>query len=343
MDTTFLNKIHRSLLRHKTNLVDWVKNGDTSQSRCLGTDKKEECSVENLEIISKIDEALDKVEHGTFGKCELCSGEVEEERLTLDFTTCVCLDHYSPDQLRELERDLEMAAKVQQHLLPASLPALNGVQMAVMARPAGVVGGDYYDFFRYKQHCQGLAIADVMGKGVQASMLMANLQASLRIMGPDYQDLASLANRLNELFRFNLKQIRFITMFLAGYDPESREMHYINAGHHPPLLWNSVSQSYQWLKPTGPAIGLVPETNYKLETLQFDDGDMLVMYTDGLVEARNNKKKEFGLDGLVQYTQENCTKPPQTFLNDLLSEVNSFGADIRDDLTLMVLKMESLN
>jgi sigma-B regulation protein RsbU (phosphoserine phosphatase) len=343
MEATFLKKIHRSLLRHKTNIIEWVRNGSSSQEICFGEDGEHHCSVESLEIISKIDEALDKVEHGTFGKCELCSGEVEEERLMLDFTTCVCLDHYSPEQLRELERDLEMAAKVQQHLLPSSLPALNGVQMAVLSRPAGAVGGDYYDFFRYKEQCQGFAIADVMGKGVQASMLMANLQASLRIMGPDYPDLTSLANRLNELFRFNLKQIRFITLFLAGYDPDSREMHYINAGHHPPLLWNAASQSYQWLKPTGPAIGLVPETNYSLETLQFDDDDMLVMYTDGLVEARNSAKTEFGLDGLAQYTKENCSKPPQTFLNDLLDEVSSFGGDIRDDLTLMVLKMDSLN
>lgn len=344
MEATFVNKIRRSLLHHKNNLVEWVKNGDTSKGRCLAADGESvDCSVQDLKIISKIDEALGKVEHGTFGRCELCSGEVEEERLILDFTTCVCLDHYSPEQLRELERDLEMAAKVQQHLLPGSLPALNGVQMAVMARPAGIVGGDYYDFFRYKEQCQGFAIADVMGKGVQASMLMANLQASLRIMGPDYPDLTSLANRLNELFRFNLKQIRFITLFLAGYDPDSREMHYINAGHHPPLLWNAVSHSYQWLKPTGPAIGLFPETNYKLETRQFDESDMLVMYTDGLVEARNKEKKEFGLDGLAKYMQRNFAKPPQAFLNDLLSEVHTFGGVIRDDLTLMVLKMDALN
>lgn len=344
MEATFLNKMRRSLHRHKKNLVEWVTNGDASKDRCLAADGKPiRCSVEDLEIISKINEALDKVDYGTFGRCELCSGEVEEERLVLDFTTCVCLDHYSQDQLRELERDLEMAAKVQQHLLPGSLPALKGVQMAVMARPAGIVGGDYYDFFRYKEQCQGFAIADVMGKGVQASMLMANLQASLRIMGPDYPDLTSLANRLNELFRFNLKQIRFITLFLAGYDPDSREMHYVNAGHHPPLLWSAESQSYQWLKPTGPAIGLVPETNYKLEKLQFDDHDMLVMYTDGLVEARNTEKKEFGLDGLVRYTEGNFSKSTQTFLNDLLGEVTSFGGAIHDDLTLMVLKMDSPN
>jgi sigma-B regulation protein RsbU (phosphoserine phosphatase) len=340
MDKKFLNRIRHLLQRHKDNLADWFKNGSSPKNLYFGlNDNQPTTTDEGLEMISKIDHALDQVEHGTFGKCELCSGEVEEERLILDFTTCVCLDHYTTEQLRELERDLEMAAKVQRHLLPSSLPALGGVEMAVMARPAGAVGGDYYDFFRYKEQCQGFAIADVMGKGVQASMLMANLQASLRIMGPEYPDLPRLATRLNELFRFNLKQIRFITMFLAGFDPDTRDMHYINAGHHPPLLWNAISNTHRWLKPTGPAIGLVPEASYKSETLKFEAGDMLVMYTDGLVEARNGDKKEFGQDGLVKYTSHNFSKPPEIFVNGLLSEVETSGAKIQDDLTLMVLKM----
>lgn len=340
MDKKFLNKIRNLLQRHKDSLVEWFKNGSSPKNLYFGLDEDQVArSSKNLEMISKIDHALDQVENGTFGKCELCSGEVEEERLILDFTTCVCLDHYTPEQLRELEQDLEMAAKVQRHLLPSGLPALGGVEMAVMARPAGAVGGDYYDFFRYKEQCQGFAIADVMGKGVQAGMLMANLQASLRIMGPEYSELPQLATRLNKLFRFNLRQIRFITMFLAGFDPDTREMHYINAGHHPPLLWNAISNTHRWLKPTGPAIGLVPEASYKSETLKFEAGDMLVMYTDGLVEARNGDKKEFGQDGLVQYTSYNYTKPPETFVNGLLSEIETFGAKIRDDLTLMVLKM----
>lgn len=340
MDTRFLNKIHHSLQRHKKSLTEWMKNGSSSKSRYFGFDEDQAgANNEDLEMVHKIDQVLERVEHGVYGKCEMCSGEVEEERLILDFTTCVCLDHYSPEQLRELERDLEMAAKVQQHLLPSSLPALGGVEMAVIARPAGVVGGDYYDFFRYKEQCQGFAIADVMGKGVQASMLMANLQASLRIMGPEYPELPHLATRLNELFRFNLKQIRFITMFLAGYDPETRELHYLNAGHHPPLLWNAISKTHRWLKPTGPAIGLVPEATYKSESLRFAEGDMLVMYTDGLVEARNGDKTEFGQEGLFKYTSDNFSQPPEAFVNGLLSEIESFGATIRDDLTLMVLKM----
>lgn len=339
MNKKFLNRIRYSLQRHKANLLAWFKTVDGARSQYFGPEAgDEELADGQLEMVSRIDEALDRVENGTFGQCEQCDGEVEAERLVLDFTTSVCLDHYSKEQIRALENDLELAAKVQRHLLPGSLPALAGVQLAVLARPARIVGGDYYDFFRYKNCCQGLAIADVMGKGVSASMLMANLQASLRIMGPDFPELPPLATRLNELFRYNLKQIRFITLFLAGFDPETHEMHYLNAGHNPPLLWNAESRSVRWLKPTGPAIGLMPEAHYTAETLQLREGDMLVMYTDGLVEARNGEA-EFGTAGLSDYTLENHTKAPEHFLNGLLDKVKAFGAEFRDDLTLMVLKM----
>jgi len=338
MEKSFLKTIRRSLLRHRANLFTWLENGKSNRYLQLGEEKGVP-RTHDLQIVSEIDTAIAKLDQGTYGKCEMCSGEVEEERLILDFTTCICLDHYSEAQKRELERDLELAAQVQQHLLPGSLPALEGVQMAVLARPFGAIGGDYYDFFRYKDQCQGFAIADVMGKGVPAGMLMANLQAALRIMGPDFDELAKLGIRLNELFRYNLKQIRFITLFLAGFDPESRTLHYVNAGHHPPLLWNAEQASEQWLKPTGPAIGLNPNAKYRSESISLNSGDWLILYTDGLVEARNENQQEFGFEGLRRYASIQTAVSPELFLNGLMNEVESFGAHINDDLTLMVMKM----
>lgn len=339
MEKAFLKNIRRSLLRHRANLFGWLKNGKANRYLQLG-EEKEVSMPSTLRIINEIDTAIEQLDHGTFGQCEMCSGEVEEDRLILDFTTCICLDHYSEAQKRELERDLELAAEVQQHLLPGSLPALEGVQMAVFARPFGAVGGDYYDFFRYKDCCQGMAIADVMGKGVPAGMLMANLQASLRIMGPDFEELSQLGVRLNELFRYNLKQIRFITLFLAGIDPQSKTLHYVNAGHHPPLLWNANRQSEQWLKPTGPAIGLMPSTQYHSESVTLRSGDWLILYTDGLVEAKNRHQQEFGFDGLMQYASSQSAASPELFVNGLMKEVESSGALINDDLTLIVLKID---
>ncbi|HEX6982062.1 MAG TPA: SpoIIE family protein phosphatase [Balneolaceae bacterium] len=339
MENSFVNKVRQSLIQHKINLLEWLQNEGRSKSIYFGLDGSGKESSGSLEIISKIDTALNKMENGTFGKCAQCSEEVEVDRLILDFTTCVCLDHYTTEQKRELESDLELAAKVQQYLLPRYLPSMKGMQMAVMSKPAGAVGGDYYDFFRYRNHGQGLAIADVMGKGISAGMLMANLQASLRILGPDFIELSALTSRLNELFRYNLKQIRFITLFLATFDPETKEFSYCNAGHHPPLMWNATSNSVYWLKPTGPAIGLAPEAKYTSGKLHLADGDMLVLYTDGLVEARNNEQTEFGFEKLEQYTSGNAEKSPESFINELMNQFHQFGAKLRDDLTLMVLKL----
>lgn len=127
-----------------------------------------------------------------------------------------------------------------------------------------------------------------MGKGLPASMLMSNLQASLRILGPEKNELHDVATRLNELFRFNLKLIRFISIFLGAVDKENRLIYYRNAGHHPPFLWNNSLQKVQLLNPTGPAIGLIPNAKFKSESIPFYSGDLLLLYTDGLVEARSS-------------------------------------------------------
>jgi sigma-B regulation protein RsbU (phosphoserine phosphatase) len=211
--------------------------------------------------------------------------------------------------------------------------------MAVISKPAGAVGGDYYDFFTYRDYAQGLAIGDVMGKGIPASMLMANLQASLRILGPDFIELSDLASRLNELFRYNLKQIRFITLFLAAFDPETKEFQYCNAGHHPPLLLNADSNSFHWLKPTGPAIGLASEAVYASKKISLEQGDMLVLYTDGLVEARDKDQAEFGFEKLAGYASGNAERSPENFINELMNKFHQFGMKLQDDLTLMVLKL----
>jgi serine phosphatase RsbU (regulator of sigma subunit) len=117
-------------------------------------------------------------------------------------------------------------------------------------------------------------------------------------------------------------------------------LHYINAGHHPPLFWNASTKLEKWLKPTGPAIGLMPNATFRSKSLQLNRGDWLILYTDGLVEARNEQKQEFGFERLAKYTSFNTAGTPELFLNGLLNKVKNFGADIRDDLTVMVLKID---
>lgn len=116
-------------------------------------------------------------------------------------------------------------------------------------------------------------------------------------------------------------------------------MHYTNAGHHPPLMWSNASGSYHWLKPTGPAIGLKPQADYRSEQLQLSSGDWLLLYTDGLVEARNGTE-QFGQQRLEEYTRENLTCSAEEFLHGLIYQVQEFAHRPHDDLTVMVLKVE---
>ena len=339
MNKKILKKFQNAVMQHHDAILEMLNAGliDTYvhlNNRIVN----HRATSEMLPVLPKIKETLDRIESGEFGTCELCKGQVETERLELDYTTCICLDHYTKSELRSLEQDLEMEARVQQQLLPCSVPALADFDFAVHSKPAEIVSGDYYDFYEYANGKQGVVIADVMGKGISASMLMSNLQASLRILGPEHEDLASLTMRLNELFCYNLKLIRFISLFLAVIDPRTGFLHYCNAGHHPPILNDAQSQSLKWLNPTGPAIGLVHNPVYGMNSVKLNSGDMLVLYTDGLVEMRSLKGEEFGEDRLAAYVHENAFKSAQGFMSGLFKDIRDFASTFHDDMTIMVIK-----
>jgi sigma-B regulation protein RsbU (phosphoserine phosphatase) len=328
------DRFHRALTLHRDTLLEWLNGDSRSQDVRLGGATTKGV----LQVISELKDILERIDDGTFGDCKECDDKVESERLELDYTTCVCLAHYSEGQIRALERDLELAAKVQRQLLPCCIPESPDIEIEVHVEPARIVGGDYYDFFSCPGGTQGLAIADVMGKGLPASMLMSNLQASLRLLGPEHNQPNKLAVRLNELFRNNLKLISFISIFLAKIDAKAGILQYCNAGHHPPILWEAASGSIRWLKPTGPAIGLTHDAGFKSETLPIGSGDLLLLYTDGLVEARNAQGAEFGEERLATYVKDYALQPADDFMTGLRNAAQSFVEKFHDDVTLMVVK-----
>jgi sigma-B regulation protein RsbU (phosphoserine phosphatase) len=336
MDKKSLNKFRQILTDHRDVLDTWLTSDSEDKETHLGGAPAQEVK----EVVSRHNEALERIDGGKFGECIECRGEVEPERLELDFTTCVCLDHYSDSQKRLLERDLELAAKIQRQLLPHTVPTLPGVQIAAHTVPAQVVGGDYFDFFSYPDGSQGVAIADVMGKGLSASMLVSNLQASLRILGPEYPELHSLADRFNKLFLHNVKLISFISLFLVRIDEKAGMVYYCNAGHNPALRWEAASGTIHWLKPTGPAVGLTRSASYKSKELPFSPGDLLLLYTDGLVEARNPADEEFGKERLAAYVKEHLHQPAALFLEGLRETAKGFAGEFHDDVTLVVIKRE---
>jgi sigma-B regulation protein RsbU (phosphoserine phosphatase) len=334
MDQQYQEKFRSALNQHRDKLLAWLNsNGNDKEFNLSGDSTKEV-----LKTISELKEALERIEKGNFGECKVCHEMVDPELLELDYTHSVCLSHYPEEKLRALENDLELASKVQRELLPCCVPVLQDVQIAFHAEPARIVGGDYYDFFGYKNGHQGVVIADVMGKGLPASMLMSNLQASLRILGPQYTELDSLMAKLNELFQRNLKLIRFITIFLAAIDSKTGTVEYSNAGHHPPILWEESTKRIHWLQPTGPAIGLTRDAKFKSDTIKIKSGDLLLLYTDGLVEARNSDGEEFGDNRLSSFLKENHHKSAADFVKDLRDEAIDFAKKFHDDLSLIAIK-----
>jgi sigma-B regulation protein RsbU (phosphoserine phosphatase) len=334
MNDLELERFHQALRQHKDTLLELLNSDTENKSMYLGgTDESE-----LRKVIAELKETLERMAHGDFGKCTQCSGEVEIKRLENDFTTCVCLDHYSPEQLRALETELELGSAVQRDLLPCRIPADANLRIAAHTESAGVVGGDYYDFFEFQHGLLGAAIADVMHKGLPASILMSNLQASLRILGPQFTSPDRLVERLNVLFRCNMTMIRFISFFVGAIDPHRRILTYCNAGHHPPLWWRRSEGSSAWLNPTGPAIGLASVPSYQVERIEYTKGDIFVLYTDGLVEARDSDGGEFGEENLEIVVKQNGNASPKQLLSAILDEVSEKSDIFHDDVTLVVLE-----
>jgi phosphoserine phosphatase RsbU/P len=331
-----LERFRSSLTQHRDELLAWLDSGGSSQDIHLGNTPVQDV----LQVVSQLKDALERLDSGKFGICDICQGEVDPERLELDYTSSVCLEHLTEGQMRALERDLEMAGQVQRGLLPRHTPSLPGIQFAVVTQPARIVSGDYYDFFENHAGSQGLAIGDVMGKGLPASMLMSNLLACLRILGPEYQDPVIIARRLNELFLNNVKLIRFISIFIGFLQADNRTFTYCNAGHHPPLLWKNSAQKIQSLPPTGPAIGISRLPVFKAETSFLDAGDTLLLYTDGIIEARSVSGEEFGDNRLNTFLQTHHHQTALELVNDLLQEVKQYSPQLHDDVTLLAVKVE---
>lgn len=350
MNRELLERARQALTERKEGLMEWFSGASFSRRReALGEPAQPDrgegpVNGEDLSlppVVYEVEAALHQVDAESLGRCVVCNEEVEPEMLELDFATCVCLTHYSEAQQRELEKDLELAARVQQHLFPSYTPALPGVQIAAHTAPARIVSGDYYDFFPQSDHCQGLAIGDVMGKGISASMLMANLQASLRILGPMHPELDALAAHLNRLFVHNLRLIRFISLFLMTLDTERRRIRYCNAGHNPGLFWTAETGACCWLAPTGPAIGLMSDAPFQVSEHSYESGDILVLYTDGVAEARSLDGRQFGRDGIADFIGERASGSAESLLAGLWTRLGEHAnGEKHDDATLMVVKFE---
>ena len=234
--------------------------------------------------------------------------------------------------------ELEIARTVQDRLFPKSAPKVPGLDLAGFCRPAQTVGGDYYDFFSTPSGATGFAIGDIAGKGVPAALLMASLQASLRgLTLAGISDLAELMEKLNILMYDASPANRFATFFCCLYDPNTRRLRYSSAGHNPALLWCAGSKQTAWLKTRGPALGLRRVSAYEQAEVLLEPGDCLLLYTDGVTEARNAAGEEFEEPRLAEAVLGMSPCRAHEVLTTLMIGIDAFAgsATQHDDITMI--------
>lgn len=341
MEVSVFERIRGSLLEKRQYLTGWLRATPTHKKAVRLGPADEQAVQAHLHVI---DTALEKTAHQTLGLCQVCHEYVDSSLLEMDYTACVCLDHLSPEEKRRLEAELELSQVVQKALLPQQVPLIPGLELAVFSRPAQIVSGDYFDFFRYRDGAFGLVIADVAGHGVSASLLMASLQTSLRTLTPEHESPAEILQRLNRFFYHNIHVTTFVTVFLARFDPAARSLVYSNAGHNPPLLVRAaapVQEPVVWLGPTAAAIGLVEEFRNATETVSLNAGDVLLLYTDGLTEATNGQQQEFGSERLAELACRQRGLTVKDFVQTLRHALHQYtgSQSLSDDTTFIAAKV----
>jgi sigma-B regulation protein RsbU (phosphoserine phosphatase) len=247
-------------------------------------------------------------------------------------------------QRERLNRELEIARDVQQRLFPQKLPHVNGLDFAGYCRPAQGVGGDYYDFIHLANGSLGIAVGDVSGKGIAAALMMASLQASLRgqTIKP-CETLSEMIHHINGLVYEASAASRYATFFYAQYDPVTRKLKYVNAGHNPPMLRRKKGEGFEFLRleEGGTVIGMFPASPYKEAEIELHAGDVLVAFTDGISEAMNHSEEEFDEERLIEAIRHCPDRSAANISSHILEKVDAFtaGADQHDDMTIVVVRL----
>ncbi len=247
-------------------------------------------------------------------------------------------------QKERLNRELEIAREVQERLFPQELPAVEGLDYYGACRPALGVGGDYYDFLELPEGKFGIAIGDISGKGIGASLMMASLQASLRGQTIHFkEELAEMMKHINTLLYEASTSNRYATFFYSQYDPKTRKLIYVNAGHNPPFLIRKNGEVLK-LEDGGAVVGMLPSmlVNYEQGEIELQPGDLLVGSTDGITEAMNPAEEEWSEDAMLEELKKITEKSAEEILQHIVAKADEFagGAKQHDDMTMIIIKVK---
>lgn len=290
------------------------------------------------QLLNEVDSALERMEEGTYGICEVCHDTIEKDRLIADPLVRLCLDHLSTEEQRALEGDLELASQIQRGLLPQNHVQFGDWHIEYQYKPAGLVSGDYCDLIPPTDEDGKLIflLGDVAGKGVAASLLMTHLHAMFRSLSAMEIEVDKLLDLGNRIFCESTIAGQYATL-ICGRAGRSGEIEIASAGHLPALLVtkNGVEQHSS----TGLPLGMFCNARYQVARLRLEPRDSLLLYTDGISEARNEVGTEYGVERLSMIASEQQASAPHELMGRCLKDVREFSSGSRqaDDQTLMVI------
>lgn len=240
-------------------------------------------------------------------------------------------------------RDMEIAKQIQLSLLPASFPYLPGVRFACRCVPAAHVGGDYYDYFLRGENDIDMIIADVSGHSVGAALIMVETRSVLRAQVHSTTSCTDILSVLNDLLYEDLTRAElFITMFYANYNAENRVLNYANAGHNPPILLRRGKLVCTELDAEGLILGVNRTVSFEGKSIQLQKGDLILFYTDGIIEAQTVTGELFGTERLCTVLAEVFEDEPQKIIERVLKEVTEYTSStlLQDDISMVVMKVD---
>ena len=239
---------------------------------------------------------------------------------------------------RRLDSDLALARQVMEELLPRVTPTIPGFDIAGTHESSAAVGGDYYEFIPLSDDRWGIVVADVVGKGIAAALLVSAIRASIRSLVGHELAVRAVLRRANRFFHESVEEGKYVTLFYAVFDPALRRMLYVNAGHIPPLLLHTNGE-VELLTEGGVPLGLFEAPRYFEGHIGLEEGDILVLHTDGIVETADKNDDFYGLERLTARIKENADSSATKLCSAIIQDVRRFGRGVRqDDRTLVVMK-----
>jgi sigma-B regulation protein RsbU (phosphoserine phosphatase) len=288
-----------------------------------------------VELLHEVDSAVERMDAGPYGICDACHETIEKERLLADPLTRLCLDHLTGEEQRALERDLELAARIQRGLLPQADVRFRDWRIHYQYKPAGVVSGDSCDVITPETEGGKLIflLGDVAGKGVAASLLMTHLHAMFRSLSGIGLELDKLLEMANRVFCESTIAGQYATLICGR-----TEIEIASAGHSPALL--VAKDGVQQIGSTGLPLGMFATSRYTVRRVRLEPRDSLLLYTDGISEAAGPSGQEYGIAGLSLAAGERHGLAPRELAAACLDDVRrySLGARPSDDQTVMVIQ-----